>query len=174
MASRKSLKVVAPRIARAATPFSPTPAAAAVLTGGETSETNAILHALVRATRDANAALADDLYNSAVLQQPEIFAAMRGPDASFDLASYDAVYAYQNTLDVPVVVVTRAGNASDDVSAVFMSNAKQPSNDYQMDLGVAVIRPQQTVHVSVKATAYPVHVVLTAVPLRGRAAIFGG
>lgn len=175
----------APIIAEAARPasgFGPTAAALRIITGRETPEETILrdpvalaIARLAAQIAAAHAKLADDIYNAAVIQQPDIFAAMRGPDATLTNANVDDSQPFTNTLDVPVVMVTRADNLpADDVTDVIISRSQSKGADAQMDVGSAVVLPHQTVWITVKATTYPTRTIITAIPLRGRATVFGG
>lgn len=128
--------------------------------------------------------LSDDAYNAAIIQNPVAFAAMRQKE-SLNLTDSEATSGkrlYKNDGGDTVVLYARADNSpTDDVTGVLLSYTQQPRGQAQiegsyvnMKAAAVVLRPQQEVFVNVKATTYPVVVHFTVIPLRGRAAVFGG
>lgn len=128
--------------------------------------------------------LSDDAYNAAIIQNPVAFAAMRQKE-TLNLTEAEAGAGkrlYKNDGGDTVIVYARADNSpNDDVTGVLLSYTQQPTAQAQiegsyvnMKASAVVLRPQQEVFVNVKATTYPVIVHFTVIPLRGRAAVFGG
>ncbi len=120
--------------------------------------------------------LADDTYNAAVLNNPSAFAATQGREASVGVPNDATFRAYRNETDVPVVVIVRADGQ--DVAEVLGSSANFTGTEAQIrgqNQIVMVLRPHQEAYVAVRAGfATAVRVITTAVPLRGKATVFGG
>lgn len=124
--------------------------------------------------------LSDDLYNSAVLANPRAFAAAYGRSGSAAISdTAKSVKVYRNDFDVAVVVVGRADNPASDILSVHVGAAEVAPADAQMHRNdgtfAMVLRPGQTLFGAVRAaTPGTATIVFTAVPLRGRAVVFGG
>lgn len=119
--------------------------------------------------------VADDAYNAAVLNNPLAFALTQPKDASVSIASDTPVRVYRNTHLVPVAIIIRADGP--DVSEILASNASFAGTEAQMrgqNQIVGVLLPNQEVWVSVRALNYPNRLATTAIPLRGKATVFGG
>lgn len=120
--------------------------------------------------------LADDTYNAAVLNNPSAFAATQGRESSVAVLSEETFRAYRNDLDVPVVVVVRADGA--DVAEILASGSAFIGSEAQVrgqNQITMVLRPRQDAWVSVRAGfATAVKAITTAIPLRGKATVFGG
>lgn len=127
------------------------------------------------AVAEALATIADDSYNAAILNNPGAFGTMQGREPSVAIPSESPVLVYRNQHDVPVALTVRADGQ--DVSELLASNSSFASTEAQLrgpNQLTAVLRPMQELWVSVRALNYPVRVVPTVIPLRGKAAVFGG
>lgn len=130
---------------------------------------------VAQAVEAALGSVADDAYNAAVLNNPLAFALTQPKDASVSVSSENAVRAYRNLLSVPVAIVIRADGP--DVSEVLASSAAFSGTEAQIrgqNQIVGVLLPNQEVWVSVRALNYPNRLATTAIPLRGKATVFGG
>ena len=120
--------------------------------------------------------LADDTYNAAVLNNPAAYVATQGRESSVAVLSEAPLRAYRNETDVPVALVLRADGA--DVTEVLASGAAFNGNEAQVrgqNQITMLLRPRQEAWVSVRAGfGTPVRLVTTAIPLRGKATVFGG
>lgn len=119
--------------------------------------------------------MADDAYNTTVINNPVAFALTQGREASMAVASDAPLRAYRNENLVPVALVLRADGG--DVSEVLASNSGFTSTEAQIrgpNQIVTILQPRQEAWVSVRAANYPLRIVITAIPLRGKATVFGG
>lgn len=130
---------------------------------------------VAKAVEAAIDGMADDAYNAAVLNNPLAFALTQSKDASVSVANDTPVRAYRNLNSVPVAIVIRADGP--DVSELLASNAAFSGTDAQIrgqNQIVGVLLPNQEVWVSMRALNYPNRLATTAIPLRGKATVFGG
>jgi hypothetical protein len=131
--------------------------------------------AIAKAIEAAFTAQADHLYNAAILTNPATFVTTQRRSGAQAVPSDAPVLVHKNEDLTPVVVVIRADGA--DVQEVAVSNAEGAATEAQTRHGAQVavlLRPNDAAYVAVRAVAYPVNVVYTVIPLRGRAAVFGG
>lgn len=132
---------------------------------------------VAKAVAEALDRVADDGYNAAILNNPTAFATTQGRDPAVSMPSEAPVLVYRNDDhgEIPVVLSVRVDGQ--DVSEILGSNASFNGTEAQIR-GVnqitAVLRPRQELWVAVRALNYPVRVIPTAIPLRGKAAVFGG
>lgn len=130
---------------------------------------------VAQAVEAALGSVADDAYNAAVINNPLAFALTQSKDASVSVANDTSVLAYRNRLATPVAIVIRADGG--DVSEVLASNASFSGAEAQIrgqNQIVGVLLPNQEVWVAVRALNYPCRLATTAIPLRGKATVFGG
>lgn len=134
--------------------------------------------------------LSDDLYNNAVLTNPAAFAGLFAKRATLSLtlaqATAGGVLLYDSDLLDTVIVYVRADNdpagtglptTQGDVFALLLSYAQGGLAEGQVEgqkSAAIVLRPQQQVYVNAKALTYPVSILATVIPLRGRVTVFGG
>jgi hypothetical protein len=127
------------------------------------------------AIQKAGAEGADDAYNCAVITNPDAFATAHKPVANIGgIADATPFIAWKNDQRVPVLALVRADG---DVTEVLAANgeinaasAAQIRGPWQV---ACLVLPEQSLAVAVRATAYPVSIVVTAIPLRGKRTVFG-
>jgi hypothetical protein len=136
----------------------------------------AIAEKLAPVVEQAFAKLTDDLYNAAVIQNPAAVATTQGRVTNFSVTSTTPRLAYKNDDLGPVMVVVRADG---DVSEILGSSSEFGETQAQMrgqnQIGV-VLQPRQPLFVIVRSANYGagLNVVVTIIPLRGKATVFGG
>lgn len=118
---------------------------------------------------------ADDAYNCAVIANPDAFATIHKPVANLaGIADATPFVAWKNDQRVPVLAIVRADG---DVTEVLAANGEMNNASAAQIRGpwqvACLVLPEQSLGVAVRATAYPVSVVVTAVPLRGKRTVFG-
>jgi hypothetical protein len=123
--------------------------------------------------------LSDDLYNTAVLQNPAAHAFMHGSSQKA-LTDAKAVLLHDNRENETVVVYARGVNAANDVVGLVFSGgegdgarAAVAADSVPGIAGAVLLRPNQKVYAAARGT-YPITVHVTVIRLRGRAGIFGG
>lgn len=127
--------------------------------------------------------LSDDLYNSALINNPSAYVLMYGRAGAKSAADETATLIHENATNEPVVVYARAANAAGDVTALMLAtNGGGAAGSVQAQVEGAVgrgpaaavlLRPGAQLHATVRVMTSPATVIYTVMPLRGRAGVFG-
>ncbi len=120
--------------------------------------------------------VSDDLYNAAIIQNPQTVAAYKPPDTTQVVANLVAVRVFQNKQSVPVVVFVQAQNATQTVSGLYLSGniggAKLGAASVAVYAGAGagvLVLPQQSLYAACETSdGSQATIVATAVSLRGR------
>lgn len=118
----------------------------------------------------------DDTYNVAVIANPLALAVSFGRETEVAVADATPTLVFANSeLRVPVMVVVTGDNTAHDVSGVQAAGTAGHPQLTMPQTFTALVRPGQELWVSLFATTYAgATLYVTAVPLRGRATVFGG
>lgn len=122
---------------------------------------------------------ADDLYNLAIMQNPQLFVALGSKVATkAATASGSIQLLYKNNNAFPVAMWVEVESTKLDVTALYLGvAATDPASGLAPAMftsrGGIVLRPSQTLYAAFTGGTSST-IVATAIPLLGRASIFGG